>query len=327
MGLFHCIESSCARVEYQEYLPPIIRWRYPGEEWQEIEADNYSIETVETELELDAYYYWEAQVIWQYRYGEGQLIRNYTVQDLQFGSYNHHGIPLGRPLFSEVSAGRSQLNIPYESTNLNSTSYNLYVSSSYVPISWTFYNICKVPNSNVRDCSQGEPPPTNCKFTVYKDGQIVYQNTASECPEVEQLPCHLSRITEVINIKKLPYLERVEVRDESINIISIGFPLSLPFLEINELPSECLNIYLTATPASPFPQDNIPIPTFVNPYLFIAQICSADGCPPPAYQVICECCEHCPDNTCPVECNGHICCYDQQGIAVKQIDSTAYCDN
>ncbi len=88
MGLFHCIESSCARVEYQEYLPPVVRWRYPGEEWQEIEADDYSIETIETELELDAYYYWEAQVIWQYRYGEGQLIRNYTVPSRQYTHSN-----------------------------------------------------------------------------------------------------------------------------------------------------------------------------------------------------------------------------------------------
>ena len=139
MGFFHCIESGCARVEYQEYLPPVIRWRYPEEEWQEIEADDYTIETIETELDPNSYYFWEAQVIWQYRYGEGQLIRNYTVHDLRIGSYNKHGIPLGRPLFNEASAGRKFLAIPYESSDsnsdLSSTTYNLYVSSAYVPIS------------------------------------------------------------------------------------------------------------------------------------------------------------------------------------------------
>lgn len=44
MGNFHCIPSSCARVVWREYLPPTIRWRYPGEDWQEIEGDDHSID-------------------------------------------------------------------------------------------------------------------------------------------------------------------------------------------------------------------------------------------------------------------------------------------
>ncbi len=35
MGNFHCIPESCGRVVYREYLPPVVRWRYPGEKWQE----------------------------------------------------------------------------------------------------------------------------------------------------------------------------------------------------------------------------------------------------------------------------------------------------
>ena len=45
MGNFHRISSSCARVVWREYLPPVVRWRYDfGEEWQEIEADDYATE-------------------------------------------------------------------------------------------------------------------------------------------------------------------------------------------------------------------------------------------------------------------------------------------
>ena len=44
MGTFHCIPQGCGRVLYQEYLPPKVRWRYPGEDWQEIEGDNYEVD-------------------------------------------------------------------------------------------------------------------------------------------------------------------------------------------------------------------------------------------------------------------------------------------
>ena len=43
MGNWHCIPSSCAEVVYQEYLPPVVRWRYPDEDWQEIKADNFTL--------------------------------------------------------------------------------------------------------------------------------------------------------------------------------------------------------------------------------------------------------------------------------------------
>jgi hypothetical protein len=47
MGNWHCVPSSCAEVVYQEYLPPVVRWRYPGENWQEIEADDYSLAQIQ----------------------------------------------------------------------------------------------------------------------------------------------------------------------------------------------------------------------------------------------------------------------------------------
>ena len=80
--------------------------------------------------------------------------------------------------------------------------------------------------------------------------------------------------------------------------------------------------------APPFLQETVPLPGAVNPYVFIAQISSAPNCPPPEYTVICDCamCESCPDGTCPVECNGHICCYDTTtGVAVKEIPIDEYC--
>lgn len=44
MGNFHCISSGCGRVQFREYLPPVVRWRYEDEDWNEIEADDYKLE-------------------------------------------------------------------------------------------------------------------------------------------------------------------------------------------------------------------------------------------------------------------------------------------
>ena len=93
------------------------------------------------------------------------------------------------------------------------------------------------------------------------------------------------------------------------------------------MPKECLDIYITVTTVPTDLNDFIPTPGVINPYNFIAQICSVPGCPPPEYQVICNCdCESCPDGTCAVECDGQICCYDTDGIAIKSIAIDDYCE-
>ena len=48
MGNFHCVTSNCARVVYREYLPPVVRWRYEGEDWNEVDGDDYTIDDKQT---------------------------------------------------------------------------------------------------------------------------------------------------------------------------------------------------------------------------------------------------------------------------------------
>jgi hypothetical protein len=63
MGNFHCVPSGCAEVVYQEYLPPVVRWRYPGEAWQEIVgADNYTTEII-PDLSLNTAYRYYSKAI------------------------------------------------------------------------------------------------------------------------------------------------------------------------------------------------------------------------------------------------------------------------
>jgi hypothetical protein len=44
MGNFHCVPSGCARLVYREYLPPVIRYRYPGEDWIYVDGDDFFLE-------------------------------------------------------------------------------------------------------------------------------------------------------------------------------------------------------------------------------------------------------------------------------------------
>jgi len=165
-----------------------------------------------------------------------------------------------------------------------------------------------------------------CKFTIYKEGEIIYQEIRDDCPEVEQTDCRLSDIQRQITIEKEAYLQRVEIRNQNIDLIFVS-PLEVPLLDVSQLPNNCLNIYNTYTLAPPILSNFVPLPGAINPYQFIQQIASASGCPPPEYEVICDCdCQNCPDGTCAKECDDHICCYDTStGQAVLEIPLDQYC--
>ncbi|NJL53497.1 MAG: hypothetical protein HC930_17425 [Hydrococcus sp. SU_1_0] len=170
--------------------------------------------------------------------------------------------------------------------------------------------------------------PDNCgdwTFTITKNGKSVHQESRSVKPEVQKIPCQLSDVSKQIEIEKFPYLERVEV-------IPWAYQNFGANVYRNNIPSNCLNIYKGHTTAIiPLP-GGIPTPSNSSidqdySYGFITQICSAPGCPPPEYDVICDCnnCESCPGDTCGIECNGVICCYNDYGTSIKEIAKSNYC--
>ncbi len=89
---------------------------------------------------------------------------------------------------------------------------------------------------------------TECTFTVYRNQEIVHSETREECPEVEQLPCRLSDVIKEVEIDKVSYLQRIEVRNHGIGYA----PIAAPLYKRYEIPSECLNIYNTDIWAAPF---------------------------------------------------------------------------
>ena len=158
---------------------------------------------------------------------------------------------------------------------------------------------------------------TQCFFSVYRGREIVHTEVRDNCPQVEQLPCRLSDVINEIKIEKIPYLQRLEVVD----FFYQNFGLNV---YQRKIPDECWNVYRNLTTVIPPASQGIPVPAnnLQGDYELILQICSAPGCPPPEYNVICDCdCEKCPDGTYPVECGNHVCCYDTStGKAIKEIE-------
>lgn len=178
-------------------------------------------------------------------------------------------------------------------------------------------------NTELVDVVRADGQPDNCggcKLTIALNGQTVHEETRDTCPDVEKLPCRLSEKRKEIKILKKPWVEGIEVINfaRGISILRNGLPISFS----SEIPKHCLNIYNTNVSGS-----IIPLPNIYLEFDHIDQICSVPACPPPEYQVICDCdCRECPPNTCAVACDGYICCYDTStGFSVESIPSAEYC--
>jgi hypothetical protein len=338
MGNWHCITSSCATVHYREYSPPKTRWRYGAEPWKEIEGDDYTIkqefdtnnrQTYTYQLIANAYLAQAYQnepagtLIEIYDNGSDLGILN-NFSGAYRGQSNNTFIDYDYTYWSNGYCERRR-----KSTFLNYKGHQVRLYSTNGSDLY-IYNI-----HNIRGKYLGLASGIRCNFysknnydfIVYKNQHIVYQESRSQPPEVQKIPCQLSTIEKQIEIRKIPYLDRVEVVDYAYDV-RLGLLVdssNYGFLVAKEpIPSQCLNIYNNSITST--------IPTNVantpeNLYLQIAQICSAPGCPPPEYQVICDCnnCESCPDGTCAVECEGQICCYGSNGVSVKSIALENYC--
>ena len=164
-----------------------------------------------------------------------------------------------------------------------------------------------------------------CKLIIKKEDSVVFSRSSLQCPEVEQeVDGHkLSDRIEVVQIEKLPYLHRIEVVDYAYDVrlspLIDGNGTGL-YLSKKEIPDECLNIYKNTITSLVPNKFNFLANTPENGYELVTQICSDPDCPPPEYEVICNCEEGCPSGTCEVICNGVTCCYDPvTGNAVMEL--------
>ena len=323
MGILHCIPEECGRVVYREYLPSVVRWRYPGSDWQEIEGDDYTIDERPAQC-----------------CGSWDITVEYYVPGCNRG-LDYSGTRTVRIPYGTYRRLQYQLDNPFVPTNIAVIYWDCWQNKEKSRSVWSSTGKSSViPNCGdptaIHDAvsstyqlvsavrvDEGSETCTECTFTIYKNQEVVHSEQRENCPQVEILPCRLRDEVKEIKIEKSAYLQRIEVRDHALEFF--GYPA--PLIRKVPIPPHCLNIYNTYTLAAPNLSDLVPAPGVINPYLFVQQICSAPGCPPPEYQVICDCeCESCPDGTCPVDCGAHVCCYEASGTAIKSIPLENYCD-
>ena len=341
MGNWHCIPSSCATVAYREYLPPMVRWRYPGEDWQAIEADDYALdqEVGKGDVKYHAFgtlininiQQAECRSLLYWRTGLAAIGTNIQSWMPVIGNQNKVG-PLAKngAIISLYPVTKSE----YDSKILSDRSGIYFlndngrcIAAGSQPLGYDFKLTDVLRQDKLPDTS-------NCIFKLYKQGLQIRTETRAVCPEVEKLPCRLSDVRQEVKIEKFAYLERAEV-------VPYFYQNYLGFLPViptetagatvyqDAIPKECLCIYKNTleTIIPQFSGYPTPANTVQSVYGYITQICSSPGCPPPEYQVLCDCndCESCPPNTCAVDCDGNICCYDNTGKSVKEIAAVNYC--
>jgi hypothetical protein len=326
MGNWHCVPDGCSEVVYQEYLSGKIRWRYGTDPWQEIiGADNFTTEVIPV-LTQDTNYqavYTEAIIsggqFQGWKSGEFYLNlgRRNGIQSYQY-RHVYQGITYLQDAFSLwIVNPNAPLGQRTGSAWVDFKSQGTAITAGYASTSGVKWLRVEQQNPALRS--------SNCIFKVFKKEQVVYQETRSTCPQVEIIPCNLNPVSKKIEIKKTPYLEKIEVVPYQYSAYRLpGVPA--PIVQADPIPPECLNIYNNSIYVVP-PSGQGIYPNATPFDSLVAQICSYPGCPPPVYDVLCNSCgcESCPGDSCPVECNGVICCYNDYGVSIKEISLADYC--
>lgn len=336
MGIFNCISEGCVEVRWKPYrVTGGLKYRYEGENWIKIDGDNYELINNTTIRNLRIINFDIDRVVYKYNNGRVTYVGTHTINVyinfvndkstafLPVLPYNDETFVLGSHTVAKRmgilhrATVRPDLEPDFGFVHTSKAFTNSRGDNRYGLLPSTARNYAYRDKVEIS---------TGCTFKVYKQGRVIHEETRADCPEVETVKgeCELSDRTEVVQINKLPYLQRVDV-------VPYAFQNALGLLTQNDygnlvvqdsIPNECLNIYKNYTTSIPpeLVAGFAPSNSAQASYEFIAQICSGEGCPPPEYEVVCNCIERCPSGTCEVECGSVICCYDPAtGVAVDQI--------
>ncbi len=329
MSIFHCIPEGCGRVLYQKYVVDSIKLVYPNHGVWTFRGKNLRVKHEQVLRPGQNPFCCTNVYDVEFTYKTvrtGHIPRTETYRNSNFVGDLDTSFGVNGFLVDNNTPRSPAINsIFFRSTPCDKTTgaYRNYETTGVFYYEVTSdINIIKWDFKYTQDTCQYD-----CRTTVTgidENGEpINWEKDYYRCPEVIKGDCRLEETINEVEIDKVPYLQRIEVRNHGVGYA----PIAAPLYKRYEIPSECLNIYNTDIWAAPIVLDTALAPGALYPYLFVKQICSAPGCPPPEYNVICDCeCEKCPTNTCAVECGNNICCYDTStGISVKQIEINKYC--
>ena len=333
MGNFHCIPKGCGRVVYQKYIVDSIKLVYPNHGVWTFRGKQLQVKHEQVlrpgQNPFCCANVYDVQFTYKTtrRMSDGRVLTRWeTYTNHTFlGDLDTSFASNGFLVDNNTPRSPSLNSIFFRSTPCDKTTgaYRNYettgvfwfeVTSDINIIKWDFkytHNLCQYDCQTTVTGIDENGEPINWKKVYYR------------CPDIIKGDCRLEETINEIEVDKVPYLQRIEVRDHAIELATYPAPL----LRKSAIPSHCLNIYKTYTLAAPNLSEYVPAPGVVNPYQFIQQICSDTGCPPPEYEVLCDCeCKSCPDDTCPVICHGVICCHEKTtGKAIKSIPIDQYC--
>lgn len=305
-----------------------IRYRYSGEDWKTVEGDDYEIQDDIKGQCLGNYQYLLVfDVLENHRdfLNPGQYqevdaswfiwLKPYRIIASPSNPIHFKGLDEKTGGYTHICTLEKDVNgtIIEKCTTASTNSFLSYVFNSHKNIDIRKYDYI-FPNTKY--LSQTEDNCGTCTLSIYKDEEIVYQETRNVCPEVERINNTCSSDNPIYKQVRTAPLGFIATSRREVNNRGES---------IGAIPDECRNIYNVGVTVS---LSNIQTPvkdTGLN-YQLVGQYCSSVGCEPPTVKEEGKCCESCPNGTCPVTCNDHVCCYDQTtGNAVLEIPLENYC--
>lgn len=328
------IDSRCVKLNIRPYLPPKIVYQYENELAQTIESNGGILSYAITEKpnQCNGLQY---RLNWQRaRYSGGTFVNWHAVETKSSlvwafnAPYSNPRIYIDNQLITSANDTSKPIEGKKYSRYSQTIRLNIIDSTGQDHVMYIGNHSSGGAGLRLLGFTLVNPNdfcPPACEFVVsekfydasgylYKTN-IRHQEIRQECPNVQQFGCSLGAI-ETIEEKLNPF---------EVLFLTDGTEFEGYFADVLDSldASEIIN-YLAGNPDNCLLIWKVKYNTFPHPEITqIAQICSAQGCPPPSVNYECSNCG-CPDDTCAVECGDHICCYDKNGIAVLEIPLNIY---
>lgn len=311
------------------YLSAQIRYREQGKEWVYVDGDDYSLEQETMRCQTSYEFSYRLRPAdffdWDYKSTRTTEDRFPPFDDFKFIFDANNGEDAeGFPILRAGVTNKRAKGDWYFSYSYHDVYGNKLYFRSPSSLKRSYFNAEGTAEWLGAAREDGEPDNCGqCILTITRVGQIIFEQTFDECPEVEKLDRSLGEPVKLdIETSPLGFIEVTNTHQS----------FDADDDDIEQIPDECWDVYnvIPSIPIgfSPTAYDaSSPGATRINK--FIGQYCSTKGSPRPEvdYQEgSCDKCESCPENTCPVTCGDRVCCYGNDGVAVKSISLENYCD-